>query len=449
VGCRPAVRGNGWNLLLITLETTRADHLGSYGYARDTSPSLDRLARDAVLFERLISVSPRTNPSLATLMTSRYPHEHGVRNLLLPLEPYNQTLAEILLAAGYNTGAVQTHPRLIAASGFAQGFQSYNDDFRAHPLADQACRAALNWIQAREQEARPWFLWLHLMDPHWTYEPPEEWRGLFGPEDPRPFALYGALRERRARIGPVIFQNRMSPEERQAFVDLYDAEIRYADAALGRLFQDLHELGLAEDTLIVVSADHGESLGEHDYFFEHGDFGTEPEIHVPLIVRAPRGLPGGVRVPWTVSSLDVGPTLTELLEVPSDRSFRGVSLVPLMRDPRSGEDRSCLGEVDKRFHEENVRREVEGIRGKWRWLRRGRYKLMHIPRASGAVDRPLYDLATDPGETRDATAQNPDIAASFGRDLDRWLAEDRGEEIPDYHLTPEAEEQLRALGYVN
>lgn len=170
--CRPEVRGNHQNVLLVTLETTRADHLGAYGYSRDTSPRLDALARGAVLFERLSTVSPRTNPSLASLMTSRFPHEHGVRNLLLPLEPENRTLAEILRASGYVTGAVQTHPRLVASSGFAQGFDTYDDAYAEHPLADQACGVARDWIDRRSRGARPWFLWLHLMDPHWTYAPP-------------------------------------------------------------------------------------------------------------------------------------------------------------------------------------------------------------------------------------------------------------------------------------
>ena len=363
VTCKPAVRGNGRNLLLITLETTRADHLGIYGYERETSPRIDRLASEGVVFDRFSSVSPRTNPSLASLMTSRYPHEHGVRNLLLTLEPEQFTLAESLRSAGYVSGAIQTHPRLIAASGFAQGFDDYHDDVAAHPLAPQSVAAAVDWVREAAGGRRPWFLWLHLMDPHWTYDPPAGWRTMFGPDDPRPARLYAALRERERNIGPVVFRNRMPDDEIAAFVDLYDAEIRYTDDAIAELLRVIDELGLRDDTVIALTSDHGESLGEHDYFFEHGDLGAEPEIRVPMILVAPGIIPPGLRIAATAESLDVAPTLLDLLGLPAEDRFRGRSLMPLL-EPHGSEDRTCFGETGKSFHEENDRREIEGIAGK-------------------------------------------------------------------------------------
>ncbi len=448
VGCRPPVRGSGLNVLLITFETTRADHLSGYGYERETTPNLDALAGQGTLFERALSVSPRTNPSLASLMTSRYPHEHGVRNLLLPLEPDNHTLAELLRDAGYTTGAVQTHPRLVASSGFEQGFATYEDDYRRHPLAPQACAVATRWIERQAQGDRPWFMWLHLMDPHWTYDPPPPWRSVFAPDDPRPARLYRDLVERRIEIGSVVFENTMAPDEVAAFVNLYDAEIRYTDEAVGQLLWHLERIGVRDRTLIVISADHGESLGEHGYFFEHGDFGTEPEIHVPLIIAGPDELPRGKRVPQTVSSVDVAPTILDLLGLSSEGRFRGASLMPLVEDGDHAEDRECFGETGKRFHEQNVRREVEGAAGKWRWLRQGRFKLTHAPRASGTVERRLYDLVADPGETRDVAEAHPEVLASFRERLDAWIAEDPGD-LRDYHISAETEEILRSLGYVN
>jgi arylsulfatase A-like enzyme len=445
-GCRKPVRGNGRNVLLVTFETTRADHLGAYGYARNTSPNLDRLAEEGVLFEHVSAVSPRTNPSLASMMTSLYPHEHGVRNLLLPIEPELWTLAEALEDAGYDTGAVQTHPRLIAASGFAQGFRHYDDEIDEDALADGACRRALEWIEGRADSGRPWFMWLHLMDPHWTYDPPDPWRTTFGPDDPRPGRFYRALQERRAELGPVIFNNTMPEDEIAAYRDFYDAEIRFTDAELGKLLGKLRAAGLEESTVVIVSADHGESLGEHDYYFEHGDFGTEPEIHIPLLLKG-AGVPEGVRVPWTVTNLDIAPTIVDLVGLEPDPDFRGTSLLPLT-GRGEGEDRACFGETGKRFHDENTLREVEGVEGKWRWLRRGRFKLFHRPRAEGPPDRVLYDLAVDPAETTDVTDGNPEIAAELGRMMDDWLAEDTGE-IREYHVTPELRETLRSLGYVD
>lgn len=449
VGCRPPVQGNGWNVLLVTLETTRADHLGAYGYHRDTSPALDDLAEDGVVFENAISASPRTNPSLATLMTSLYPHDHGVRNLLLPLEPEHRTLAEVLREAGYDTGAVQTHPRLVRGSGFEQGFQDYLDDVPDHPLAEQAVDVAVDWVEDRRGGRRPWFLWLHLMDPHWTYDPPAAWRESFGPEHPLPSEIYRRLRDREITIGPILYRNTMTPGQIQGFVDLYDAEIRYTDHALGRLIGALRAAGDLERTLIVVTADHGESLGENDYYFEHGAFGSDAEIHVPLFVVAPGLIPPGTRSAATVRTLDVAPTVLDVLGLETGTGFRGHTL--LSGTGPGGierEDRGAFGETGKVFHEENRVREVDGLAGKWRWLRKGRFKLVHRPRADGGADRVLYDVETDPGETEDVAGRNPDVVDRMGRELDALLAEDV-RPVREYHISEEARDQLRSLGYVN
>ncbi len=444
-----ARRGNGSNLLLVTIETTRADHLGAYGYARRTSPRFDHLAEVGTLFEHASTVSPRTNPALASLMTSLYPHQHGVRNLLLPLNPENRTLAEILRDAGYLTGAVQTHYGLnAAASGFAQGFDTYDDLPAPQRGADEACRVAVKWLDEAVTSGRPWFLWVHLLDPHWTYDPPAALRTLFGPDDPRPFAVYRDVASGRLSIGSVIFENRMPRDEVDAFVRLYDAEIRFADASMGMLLDRLDALDVSVKTVVVAAADHGESLGEHRYFFEHGDFGMEPEIHIPLVLVAPDRVPAGLRVPWAVRSIDVLPTVLELLDLPAETQFRGASLMPLVRDPQRGEDRPCFGEVGKKFHPENSRREVEGVAGKWRWLKRGRFKLVWVPRATGVAERRLYDLQKDPGETRDVLAEFPEEGARLGQELEAWMAEKAAPE-PAGQVTPELLEELRSLGYVN
>ena len=445
-GCRP-VRGNRVNVLLVTFETTRADHLGSYGYHRDTSPTIDEAASRGVLFENDSSVSPRTNPSLASLLTSTYPHENGVRNLLLPLEPGNRTLAEILRAAGYATGAVQSHPRLVKSSGLAQGFADYDDDFAAHPTAGLACARATAWLRDAARGSRPWFLWIHLMDPHWTYEPPDPWRTRYAPEDPRTSAVYDGLRARRLSIGPIIFRNTMPPDEVASFVGLYDAELRFTNEALGDLLRSVRDLGLDERTLLVVTADHGESLGEHEYFFEHGDLGSEPEIHVPLLFRWPGTLPEGRRISSTVQSLDVAPTILDLAGLPAEPAFRGRTLRRYL-EGREDADRACFGETDMSFHEENFGREIQGIAGKSRWLRKGRFKLVFVPHAKRPAEWRLFDLVTDPGELDDVGSRVPDVRDSLRRELGAWMAEDAGKER-DYHIGNEAREQLRSLGYVN
>ncbi|HZN54757.1 MAG TPA: sulfatase [Candidatus Polarisedimenticolaceae bacterium] len=444
--CRP-VRGNRVNVLLITLETTRADHLSTYGYSRDTSPAIDRFGREGVTFERHITVSPRTNPSLASLLTGSYPHEHGVRNLLLPLEPDNRTLAEVLRGAGYSTGAIQTHPRLVRASGLAQGFDTYDDDFRSHALAEQACGRAADWIENASRGGRPWFFWIHLMDPHWTYDPPAPWRTRYAEEDPRTSATYEALRARTRTIGPIIFENDMPPDEVASFVALYDGEIRYTDQAVGTLLATLGRLGIDRKTLVILTADHGESLGEHDYFFEHGDLGSEPEIHIPLMMRWTGTIRPGVRVGSTESSIDIAPTVLDLAGLPAEPAFRGRTLRPYL-EGSAGADRACLGETDISLHEENTRREVPGVAGKWRWLRRGGYKLVYVPHAGRPPEWRLYDLERDPGETQDAGERLPEVREALRRELAAWIAADPGD-TRGYHISDETRQELRSLGYVN
>lgn len=378
-------------------------------------------------------------------MTGRYPHEHGVRNLLLPLEPEEKTLAEILRDAGYRTAAVQTHPRLVRGSGLAQGFTDYMDDYKQHPLAGQAGRMAEDWIRKHGSGERPWFLWLHLMDPHWTYDPPSGFRARFGADDPRPGQFYRDLTARTTTIGPAVFENAMAADEVQAYVDFYDAEIAYTDSTFSAMMERLTSEGLLQETLTIVTADHGESLGDHNYFFEHGDFGYQPEIHIPLILSGP-DIPAGLRVAASVSNIDIAPTVLDLLTVPSTGSFRGRSLVPLFHG--ESEDRASFGETGKRFHEQNRVREVDGIPGKWRWMRRGDFKLVHRPLAGGGFDRFLYHLNDDPGESVDVRSAYPEVARQLSTELDAMLAEDPGKGR-EYHLSEEAEAILRSLGYVN
>jgi arylsulfatase A-like enzyme len=446
-GCRRPLRGNGRNVLLVTIETTRADHVGAYGYARETTPRFDAWSAGGVLFEQHSSVSPRTNPSVASILTARYPHEHGTRSILLPLERECRSLGEIFRDAGYRTAGIQTHPRLVSASGFGQGFDEYLDDFRGHPRADQSLGLAWEWIESASRGRRPWFLWVHVMDPHWPYEPPESWASRFGPPDPRPQRLYEDLRAKRRRIGQVIFRNEMPPDEVAAFVNLYDAEIRFTDEELGRLLGRLERAGLSEKTAVCVTADHGESLGEHDYFFEHGDLGTEPEIRVPLAIALPGAIPAAVRVPWTTRSIDIAPTLLDLAGLPAEGTFRGSSLAPYWNGG-TVEDRPCFGETDRSLHEENDRREVEGVAGKRRWVRLGPYKLVHVPRRDGPPERHLFDVRADFAESRDLFETEAEVAGLLGRMLDAWLAEDAGFLRPT-RISPELYETLRSLGYVN
>jgi arylsulfatase A-like enzyme len=434
-------------VVLITLETTRADHLSCDGYSRTTTPHIDRLAQSGALFTETFAVSPRTNPSLASLFTSLYPHEHGVRNLVWPLDPANKTLTEILRDNGYTTGAVQTHPRLTPASGFAQGFQTYDDNVAAHPRADLACNAAANWIRTVSQTKQPWFLWLHLMDPHWIYLPPLKYRTAYGPEDPRPLRLYEDLSTGHADFGDVTFRNTMPPDEVKSFVNLYDGEIRFTDESVGTLLTMLGQAGMNDRTIFVITADHGESLGEHDYFFEHGDFGTEPEIHIPLVLVIPGVTRPGTRITRQVRNIDITPTILDALHISYAGKVRGTSLLPMLTG--DAKSRFCFGETGENYFPQNTRREVPGIKGKWRWLRDKQFKLVYVPHAQTEEWR-LFNLKSDPGETEDVASQYPEVAARMKSELLKWIKEDRmANHSTESPLSPEAREELKALGYVD
>jgi arylsulfatase A-like enzyme len=199
---------------------------------------------------------------------------------------------------------------------------------------------------------------------------------------------------------------------------------------------------------VVVTADHGESLGEQSYFFEHGDLGTQAEIAIPLALRLPGAIPEGLRVPYSTRSLDVAPTILDFVGLPADGAYRGVSVRPLLEGTERA-DRACLGETDRSLHEEAAsRRELEGIAGKRRWARLGRFKLVHVPRRDAPAHRLLFDVESDPGETTDLAASHPDVVSDLARRLDAWLAEDTQEDR-DYHISPELREALRSLGYIN
>jgi len=435
------------NVILITLETTRADHLSCYGYARTTTPHIDRLAESGALFTKAFAVSPRTNPSLASLFTSLYPHEHGVRNLVWPLDPGKKTLAEILRDNGYTTGAVQTHPRLTPASGFSQGFQMYDDNVVGHPRADLACEAAASWIRKMSETKQPWFLWVHLMDPHWIYLPPRKYRTAYSPEDPRTIHLYEDLSKNVLDFGDVTFLNRMPPDEVKSFVNLYDGELRFTDESIGILLAALTETRMTDRTIFVITADHGESLGEHDYFFEHGDFGTEPEIHIPLVLVIPGLTRPGTRIEGQVRNLDIMPTILDALHISYAGKVRGTSLLPMLNGQSS--TRPCFGETGENYFPQNKRREIPGIKGKWRWLREDRFKLVYVPHAQ-SEEWKLFDLESDPGETMDVARQYPEITAKMKTKLLAWMGEDKlANHSTESPLSPEAREELKALGYTN
>jgi arylsulfatase A-like enzyme len=428
--------GCGWlaerprNLVLISIDTLRPDFLGAYGHARATSPALDALARSGVLFETAQSTAPWTLPAHGSLLTGLYPSRHGVIGELgLPYEV--ATLAEILAAAGFQTAAIVNSHHLSPRYGLDRGFASFRYAVEFPTPAEPSVVGdwAREWIGEAPRE--PFFLFLHFYDVHSDYRSLPEVEARFvapyaGPVDgsTRQLMLY---REGRFPLDAA---------DRRHLVQLYEAGVRQMDDGIARLLADLERAGLREQSLLVVTSDHGEEFLEHGDVL-HGRTQYEEMLRVPLLFNGP-GLPAGRRVVEPVSLVDVVPTVLAQLGVPAPSELDGRDLAPLWRGeaPPQLRDRTLLGEADHSGEAPNLTASA----------RHGRFKLV-LDRASGEAR--LFDLQADPAESRDTSSQHPEQVARLRAEIERLLAEPplgRPLELEPLHLAEV--ERLEALGYL-
>jgi arylsulfatase A-like enzyme len=401
------------DIVLIVVDTLRADHLGAYGYVRETSLNIDALAARGALFEAAWGAAPWTLPSIMSIMTSRYPSGHRVENDGLRLESHIPTLAQTFEAAGYATGGFVSHIYVTETFGFSRGFQRFEDfdlddpayqlEAGMEPDATRVTDAARLWLA--EQGERPVFLFVHYFDPHWPYEPPDEFRALF-PSDYR-----GDLDAGYDSISR--FQDRQvdMPEDYRAFLlDRYDGEIRYVDREIGRLLDGLREAGRADRSWITVTSDHGEEFKEHGSV-GHGRNLYEEVVRVPLIIAGPvAGTEGhaGRRIAAPVSGIDLFPTLIDLADLERrPPGLEGTSLVPALVP--GGE--SAPG-VDS--HAGIVISETVRLNTYQKALRRGERKLIQF---MGQNRSELYDLALDPLEKDDLATSRPEECRDLLREL--------------------------------
>ncbi len=388
------------NLLLVTIDTLRADRVGAYGHAGAATPALDRLAREGVRVEEAIVAAPMTRPSHATLFTGRHPFEHGLRdNGHGPLSPRWPTLATLLRTAGYDTAAFVGAYPVSRSSGLDRGFHVYDDPFSAPPTrgeprserrGSEVVDAALRWLSQSRQA--PFFAWVHLFDPHAPYEAPEPFGSRFA----------------------------ASP---------YDGEVAYADAQVGRLLMALDRAGLASGTLVVVTSDHGEGLGEHDEA-EHMLLVYDTTLKVPLLLRWPGALPAGAKVAGQFRAVDLLPTLLELLGRPP---------VATSGASRAAELKAGRPLPDAPAYAESLYGQIHFGWAPLRALRGEGYKYVSAPRPE------LYDLRDDPRETRNLADARPPLAAGMAAALARHRAD--GGAAPAA-TDSAAAERLAALGYV-
>jgi arylsulfatase A-like enzyme len=448
--CREAVEPSPVtrpDLVLVSIDSLRADHLGAYGYARPTSPTFDRLAAGGVRFAQAVSTTSWTLPAHAALFTGLYDSAHGLVDNGLRMADAHVTLAEVLREHGYHTAGFFGAPYLHPTFGLDQGFDVYQscmtpelasaesaraDSFAASSFAHadvtgpRTLAAVQTWLE--DLGERPFFLFLHLWDVHYDYIPPREYVQLFDPD-------YTGHVDGRNFFYSLAIHPGMPARDREHVIALYDAEIRFTDDILGRVLDALEARGRLRDTVVVVTADHGEE------FFEHGGKGHqrtlyEEVVRVPLVVSWPGRLPGGVVVEDPVRLIDVMPTVLALAGLPAPPRMQGRDLAPLWRGEPLAEQPALT--------------ELLVAGRSLRALRTARYKWFAEEAAEPAHG---YDLARDPGEGQPIQAPQEELARGLARlhqDLDSSLALRR--ELGGDPVAAEAGdslwERLRALGYV-
>ena len=424
------------NVLMITVDALRADHMELHGYTRSTSPELSKLAERGAYFEAATVQAPLTMPSLYIIMT-------GMLYYQADIPPSMKTLAERLKSKGYTTAAFIRNPLFeLNPHGIERGFDTF---FAPEPLTDKdlsekemhrvaemqlyakdlkaetLLAKADEWLQ-RNLDKQPFFLWIHLFDPHDPYSPPPPYDSQFN--EGYNGSVDGDIRRTAKSDNPIWgnVEKNPPPEDSQHIVSLYDGEVRYTSAQIGAFLKKFNKAGLEDRTLVIVSSDHGESLGEHN-MWGHGISLYESELHIPLIMVMPGRIPEGTVISQPIETLDIVPTVLSLVGEKADVELIGKDLTPLF----SG------GSVEQ-----------SGVFARWVGMysyRKDRWKMM----SSKARNFELYDLETDPREERNLASQNTEVL----RRMNEALKESASREVYINKKTGELlRDKLKALGYL-
>jgi arylsulfatase A-like enzyme len=455
-GCGRSAPPTRKHVLVLTIDTLRHDHLSSAGYDLSTTPFIDGLLSDGVVFDHAVTPIPRTTQALASMLTGTYPHTHGVRTLFDTLSDDVTTITELAGEAGYKTIAVVSNHILTRERGLDRGFDVYDFGTDARD-AEGTTAAAIEQLKKVGREDKL-FVWVHYIDPHVPYYPPREIVNDFTPGyDGRYRWHFGA---KKGGIGnhaypkdlpkpKAVFRNPLPDDVNSHIRRLYAADIRYTDDAVAGLVTWLRK-ELGEDWVIVFASDHGESLGEHDYFYDHGDYVYNATLRVPLGIVFPKEDPlhRAGRVKGWVSLADITPTLADLMNLETkaiDGQLESRSLVPSLRgEPLPPEP--VFAECGKAFFPDLVRRRTQfNVAGRFRSVIDGDWKLIWTPGQEDSLSFELYNLAADPGETKNLhNPEHPEARRLTGL-LSGWL-----KNTPHRNTAPsDADmERLKSLGYI-
>ncbi len=440
------------NVLLIGIETLRADHVGHLGYSRNTTPALDTIAKEGVSFSKTMATANWTMPAVMSVLTSLYPEVHGTNNYDKKLPESVPTFAEVLRENNYKTVAFVSNPTLDGRHGFSRGFELYDDfsvwldfigmgkyvagnntvpnpDVHQTLTSEPLTRSALHWLERNYQE--PFFMFVFYFDPHYDYIPPPPFDTLFDPDYDGSIDGRGIVEEPRK-------SHRPPQRDLDHIIALYDGDIRYTDTYISKLLDAFTRFGILDQTLVVIFGDHG------DEFYEHGKTAHAHTlynelIHIPLILRWPTEIPKGKRIDALVSQVDIMPTIFDYLGIQHQQAIQGRSLKDLIEGRVS-----CINEYV-----------FAGVsNGKCAIIKnRNKMILNH-----GVGEKEFYDLSNDPREQNSIyqVLDSSPLAASFERRWKEWSSENkylaarfpRDSDSDQIRLDEDRLRQLRALGYI-
>ena len=433
-------QGKKPNVLLISIDTLRRDHCTPYGYERNTTPSLKMLAEQGAVFDLAYSPSATTAPSHVTMLTSLYPVSHQVLDNGWILTEKAYTLAEHLGAHGYQTAAFVSSSVLDKKFGFAQGFTLFDDDFSSSKStvyqkfwddlpegldrrADDTTRKVIDWLKQHRDPDQPFFLFIHYFDPHDPYVPPKE--------------ILSKLRPKGKRLTKLENQ-----------ILKYDGEIKFTDREIGKLLGTLEQLGLTEETLVVVTSDHGEGLGQHDHMY-HSINIYEEQVRVPLIFRYPAAIPAGSRFSEPVELVDLIPTILDLSNVTSKGfSSQGQNLAKALRGKATLDADRPVYLYRKKF-KGHCRKDLSG---KPIWLEADKYGIRwenwKYIEGKAEKTKELFNFAEDPFELKNITGIFPEKGIELSSHIKDWKKDKFRHEADGSVISDEDLKRLEALGYI-
>jgi arylsulfatase A-like enzyme len=420
-----------FNIILISIDTLRADHLGCYNYPRNTSPSIDKFRLEAILFRRCMAQSSSTLPSHASMLTSLIPsHHEAFFTRSQPLPDNIQTMAELLQQKGYRTISFNDGGQIAPEFGLNQGFERYVDVGPEITREDHSLRRIVNktipWLDQHPKEK--FFLFLHTYEPHSPYKPDQKYLSLFESN------YNGTLPQHiSTKLIDQINNGEVKPneEDKQHIINTYDAEIRSMDDSFGLLMDVLKKKKLYANTLIIFTSDHGEEFGEHGRWATHSHTLFNELLHVPLIIKLPGSKYASRKVDHLVRSIDILPTVMDLLDEKISKDFEGISLVPFMKGIRPRNPMFAVSQRDMtKTYAPNY----------WSIMTR-KWKLFN---------EKLYNLLHDPGELADVSASHEALKKDLRKYANRYMRRKRVKSSTKKITMDDAlKERLKSLGYLD